>query len=564
MPIQRRQIPILPERPAVKSVATKAQRSYPVGYHLYSRAFAGNVLELTITTSDRWSREVRARLVTMINSKQADPIEVPFERTDDSTFTCRITPERPGFFSFRAQFSTNGGSTWFQDPAPDAWVLIDPQQIQDMRLYTLIPTVSGSIEDWANDLPRIQDMGFNTIHLLPLTTLDASLSPYAAHDLFDIDHSYLVTGVRSDGLSQLEDFVEKARSLEIRLCFDLVLNHVGATSSIAKRAPGWIVPDQNSRDGLKRAGYWSERGWQHWEDLVLINYEHPSVRIRAEIWAYMTEYALFWSKYANYTNGYIRFDNLHSSDRTFLHSLTRSLHEEYPRLGTLAEYFTDDDTLLDTVPMWGLNLILATPWTYRFVPQLREYLKQMHRVSEHVRYFMPITSHDSGSPAQEFGSSESIVPRYVAAAMLGTGATGITQGVEWGIAEKVEFIGHPPRLIRPPESKFAPFIKTVNKILADHPALRCGGNCHFVDNGHHAVIAAYRKDKGAGYLVVCNFDIMGQQYIEMDLAGVLESSGPLICVDLLSGTVSKFPGPRVSFLLPASGALVLACLPAEK
>ncbi len=226
----------------------------------------------------------------------------------------------------------------------------------------------------------------------------------------------------------------------------------------------------------------------------------------------------------------------------------------------LAEYFTDDDTLLDTVPTWGLNLVLATPWNYRFVPQLRDYLIHLHRVSERVRFFMPITSHDSGSPAQEFGSSESIVPRYVAAALLGTGATGITQGVEWGIAEKIEFIGRRPKLVRPPESRFAPFIQTVNQILTGHAAFRCGGNCHFVDNGHHAVIAACRKDKGpAWYLVVCNFDIMGLQHFETDLANLLETTGPQNCVDLLSGTKYSFPGPRLNFLLPPSGALVLMC-----
>jgi len=108
------------------------------------------------------------------------------------------------------------------------------------------------------------------------------------------------------------------------------------------------------------------------------------------------------------------------------------LRQTYPNVATIAEYFTDSATLLTTVPKWNLNLILATPWDSRFVPQLREYLKYIHSVSEHVRFFMPITSHDSGSPAQEFGSVESTIPRYIAAALLGTGATGITQGVEWG------------------------------------------------------------------------------------------------------------------------------------
>lgn len=80
--------------------------------------------------------------------------------------------------------------TWIHDPIPDAWVLVDPPQVDHMRLYTLIPSVSGSIADWAADLKRIRDMGFNTVHLLPLTVLDTSQSPYSARELFDIDPMY--------------------------------------------------------------------------------------------------------------------------------------------------------------------------------------------------------------------------------------------------------------------------------------------------------------------------------------------------------------------------------------
>jgi hypothetical protein len=106
--------------------------------------------------------------------------------------------------------------------------------------------------------------------------------------------------------------------------------------------------------------------------------------------------------------------NLHSSDPDFFTSLTAALHSEYPKVGILAEYFTDDCTLLNTGSHWGLNLILATPWNSKFAPQLCEYLKYVHSLSDHIRYFITVTSQDSGSPAQEFGTSESTVPRYVA------------------------------------------------------------------------------------------------------------------------------------------------------
>jgi hypothetical protein len=274
----------------------------------------------------------------------------------------------------------------------------------------------------------------------------------------------------------------------------------------------------------------------------------------------MTDYVLFWAKYANDTGGFVRFDNLHSSDPDFVQTLTTALHSEYPEVGILAEYFTDETTLLHTGPKWGLNLNLATPWIYKYVPQLREYLTYIHRVSKQLRYFMPITSHDSGAPAQEFGSADSTVPRYVAAALLGTGATGIPQGVEFGEKERIEFVGRKPKMQYPAEPRFALFIGQVNAILTGYPAFRCGDNCRFVDDGHPAVIAAFRRATGTqavGFLVVCNFDTRNPQRIAVDLAPFLGTDGPCPCCELLSGQTQVFAHPHMELLLPPCGAQVL-------
>jgi hypothetical protein len=561
MTTQHRQIPILPERPRVHPIDSQIRRSYPVGRQSFSRACKGEVLVLTITTRDPLPDNVQASLMTTLNSDGGNSwTKIPFVRADERNLTCRITPDHPGLHSFRAEFSLDRGATWLRDTVPDAWILIDPPQVDGLRVYTLIPAVSGTVADWKADLKRIGAMGFNAVHLLPVTTLDTSESPYAARDLFDIDHSYLLEGSRSDGLSQLEDFIGEAKRLNIRLIFDLVLNHVGVTSTMARRAPDWIVPDQNQADGFQRARYWTNQGWRTWDDLILINYEHPSEAIRSEIRAYMADYALFWAKYANDTGGLVRFDNLHSSDPDFVTALTASLHREYAGMGLLAEYFTDERSLLHIAPQWGLNLILATPWNYKFAPQLREYLNYIHRVSEHVRYYMPITSHDSGSPAQEFGTADSTVPRYVAAALLGTGATGIPQGVEFGEKERIDFIGGKPKMVYPAEARFAKFISRVNAILTEYPAFRRGENCRFVDNGHSAVIAAFRRDTGTqalGFLVVCNFDTVNPQGITVELAPVLGTDGPFTCCELLSGETRIFPHPHLELTLPPSGAQVL-------
>jgi len=320
------------------------------------------------------------------------------------------------------------------------------------------------------------------------------------------------------------------------------------------------VPDQSQTDGFRRARYWTDGGWKTWNDLVLINYEHPSEMIRSEIWAYMIDYALFWAKYADYTGGFVRFDNLHSSNPEFVQALTKALHSELPEVAVVAEYFTDEVTLLRTGPQWGLNLVLATPWSYKFVAELRTYLNYIHRVSNHVRYYMPITSHDSGSPAQEFGTADSTIPRYVAAALLGTGATGMPQGVELGERERVDFIGREAKMVFPSEPRFAPIIGQVNAILAEHRAFRCGGNCEFVDSGHDAIIAAFRRDpsdEAGGFLVVCNFDTRSQQGITIDLNAFLGAARPTEFSDLLAGKTQAVSSELLGLWLPPCSAQVL-------
>lgn len=556
----RSEIPPLPERPRQAPLGVTVRRSYHAGRQQFSRAFAGRTFEVELAMDAPAGDAVRVRLDTTLNANvPGEWVSLPFDRVDDHTFRCRVVPSKPGFFAFRARASVDAGATWIHDPVPMAWVMVDPPHIDGLRMYTLIPTASGRIADWASDLSRVKDLGFNAVHLLPVTRLDESQSPYSAHDLFDVDHAYLMESSETDGLAQLEAFVHRARELGIALCFDLVMNHVGVQSTMARRAPAWIVPDQSSPDGNKRARYWFEGQWRTWDDLVLVNYEHPNDQIRGEIWEYMTRYALFWGGYAASTGGLVRFDNLHSSNQEFVRSVTQSLASEYPTLGVLAEYFTDDVSLLNTVPEWGLNLVLATPWDRKFVPDLRGYLRYVHRVSEHIRYFMPITSHDVGSPAQEFGDAESTVPRYVASALLGTGCTGMPQGVEWGTPTKIEFIGRRPRRAPAGEARFGHLIRTVNGLLAGNAAFRKGDNCEFVDHDHGAIIAAFRRcpDRpSGGFLVACNFDIHGRQGVTCDLARFFGGPVPLKGRERLGDHQGCFDRALVQLDLPRCGAAV--------
>ena len=127
MTIHHRRIPVLPNRSITYPIARQILRSYPVGRQSFSRTCKGKNMTLTITTEEALPAEIRANILTTMNSNNGTEWEkVPFVRIDDRTLLCQIKPKHSGLHSFRAEFSMDNGDSWFRDTVPDAWVLVDP------------------------------------------------------------------------------------------------------------------------------------------------------------------------------------------------------------------------------------------------------------------------------------------------------------------------------------------------------------------------------------------------------------------------------------------------------
>jgi starch synthase (maltosyl-transferring) len=498
------------------------QRSFKSGPANFIRLYGDEPLELTVTLNAPEAADPLVTLHTDIGAQvPGEWRDVRFETTDRRTFKLSLSVPRCGFYRFRIKYSLNGGERWFWDRVPHSYVLVDPPTLRTVRFYSLIPSASGTLTDWKAMLPGLTAMGFDTLHLLPITPMGASQSPYAARSLFDVDDRYRDPAGPREGLEQLESFVQECRRVGIRLCFDLVLNHIAIDSEIVAACPDWIIPDDSEPDGFKRAGCWHMQSWIRWEDLAAINYDHPNAHVRRSIWDYMMNYALFWCNYAAYTGGMVRFDNLHSSHGPFIAELSATVRQNYADLTILGEYFTDELTLEKTVPEWGINLLLANSWEYPFGPSLRHYIEYLHTVAGRLRHLCAVTTHDTGVPAQLFGADRSIIPRYAICALYTTGQTGVTQGVEAGIPERVPFIGPPHRLDLSTGPDYRPEITAINALLANYPVLRGAGNFTFIDNGHAAILGAYRKPPpgaGNGFLLFANLDINQEQEISVNLA----------------------------------------------
>ncbi|MEI6564001.1 MAG: alpha-amylase family glycosyl hydrolase [bacterium] len=559
MTVPRLPIPQLTPRSLQKGEAGIIQRSFPFGQKNFFRLFHDQPLELVVSLNQRQSSPPQVILHTDIGAATAeDWQDIPFTATQGNEFKLSLSIPRCGLYRFRIKYSLDGGDQWFWDRVPHSYVMVDPPSIRTVRLYTLIPSASGTITDWKHLLPSITAMGFDAIHLLPITQMGYSDSPYAATNLFDVDTRYRDPSDPRSTLDQFEDFVQTCRTQGLRLCLDLVLNHICIDSQMVRSCPDWIVSDDTEPDGFKRAGCWHMQNWIRWEDLTLINYEHPNTFIRNDLCDYMKQYARFWSNYAACTGGMVRFDNLHSSNTDFVTELSASLHKDFPNLAILGEYFTDEGTLERTVPEWGINMLLANSWEYPFGPQLRHYLDYLHKVAGRLRHLCALTTHDTGVPAQLFGAESSAIPRYAICALYTLGQTGMVQGVEAGVKDRIAFIGPGRKLDLQPIPEIRDFITRINGLLATRNVFRQSGNVTFIDNGHEAILGAYRRDltgKEPGVLLFSNLDIYHAQTVVANLSKC-GLTFPLVVKDIFTGEPFSINDPTFPITMESCGVKI--------
>ncbi|MBN2528836.1 MAG: hypothetical protein JXR76_20770 [Deltaproteobacteria bacterium] len=541
--IPRRHIPALPVGVARIGTEGLVRRSFDVQNENPIRLYREETLELTIEFQS-YPEDAQVHCYTNFNQPNRSWIDLPLRKGDDDVFFLSQRARICGVFAFRMKYSFDGGKTWIWDRSPLMHVHVDPPRMRDIRNYTLIPTVLGTTEQWTDHLSHVKAMGFNMVHLLPVTAMGASESPYSAADLFQLDESFYKDNQHqsaTDGLAAFEAFVDAAKEANISLCIDLVLNHVAPDSALAQVAPDWIMPDKKEEDGLQRSGCWHMDEWLKWKDLVKIYYDHPNAEKKEAIWEYMRDYALFWANYANETNGMVRLDNLHNSDEDFISYILDCLRSEYPELIIHAEFFSDSNTLLKRAELWDLNLFLANSWEYPYAENLRDYIKHCHDIGNRLHQYMPVTTHDTGVPADLFGDANAVVPRYFITALFSTGQTGVVQGVEYAVTHKIEFIGRKQAFPHQKDAFIMDHITRINGVLADHDCLHQVGNLKFVDGNHGAIIGGFRaaRDEAfAGLLLLANLDTQHSHTVKINLSqitghqinllhDVFHDSGPL-------------------------------------
>ena len=483
---------------------------------------------------------------------------ITIKKTSFNQFSSTLEFANCGLFHFKLIYKLKNDEAYYWDHQPYTKLTVELNEFHNISVYTYIPNVSGKITDWVKDFAKISALGFNAIHLLPITELDHSQSPYAAKELFHIDPHYFEADKKKTEKYYIDELVNSCKINSIKLCLDLVFNHVGVNSNICLNNPHWIHPDPNEENGLKRAGYWHNNQWLKWRDIVLINFDHPVEETKQEIWDYFISYSLFWSEIANRTNGMIRLDNLHSTNFLFAEKALAEIRKNFPNIIIQAELFADDYAISKYMSKGNINLLLSTPWMTPFASEFRNQIKNIHHIYEIKRYIFAINSHDSDSAVEMYGSQQAIIPRYAATSLMSTGCTGMIQGTENGINKKLIFIGFQPRIELKDNTELQTAITKINQIKSSYKTFQTGKNIEFIDNENSGILACMRfgkKFNEPDFMIIANFNSGGNQNLSLNLTNYHTRQAK----NLLTGEVIFLQSLKDT-TLPASHTIILEIL----
>lgn len=421
----------------------------------------------------------------------------------------------------------------------------------DTAHWTAIPP-SGTFRELARRLDHIiGDLGFHIIQLLPVHPVPTTYarmgrfgSPFASTDFFSVDPALAEFDESATPLDQFVELADSIHARNARLFLDLPANHTGWASTFQCHHPEWFRREQDGR--FHSPGAWGVT----WADLVELDYSRPEV---AEA---MADVFLFWCEHG--ADGF-RCDAGYKVPATVWKHIIDSVRKVYPNTVFMLEGLGGELSVTDALlSQCGMD------WAYSEIFQqydrggLEWYLSGAIQRSEE---FGPLVNfaetHDNNRLAAH-GECHAMMRTALSALLSQQGCFGITAGVEWFCADKIDVHGAAP-LNWGAKRNQVQFISRLNAILDTVPSFFAGAKLRLVTRGGANAIAALRSREDApasDCLVAVNLDTTSPAAVEWPAD---RFSGEVIW-DLLTGktiTLRSNGGENASLTLPPGGAVAL-------
>lgn len=396
----------------------------------------------------------------------------------------------------------------------------------DQQGYTVIPP-SGTFRDVIRQLDFIiGTLRSRIIQLLPIHPIPTSYgkmgrygSPFASLDYFSVEPALAEFDTRSTPLEQFQELVDAVHARGSRIFLDIPVNHTGWASRLHCEHPEWYV--RNPDGTFQSPGAWGIV----WGDLSKLDYRLP------EVHHLMADVFLYWCHRG--VDGF-RCDAGYMLPHGAWLYITSKVRHEYPNTVFLLEGLGGPwETVEKLLGGAGLNWAYSELFQNYDREQITNYLeKWCYPVSRTLGLQIHFTeTHDN--PRLAARSPRWAKMRTAMCALLSVdGAFGITNGVEWYAAERINVHGSTSLNWGARENQTAE-IRRLQTILSIHSAFAAGAKLRFIHGKDGNTLALRREsaEDDSLVLVLVNLDAEQEQQVSWD--GALFQSNNLY--DLLTG-----------------------------
>ncbi len=418
------------------------------------------------------------------------------------------------------------------------------------------PGRHGTFKDVQKLLPRIAEMGFDTLYLPPIHPIGEEKRKGRNNSLVaetgDPGSPWAI-GNRSGGhkaihpeLGSLRDFqnlVKAAREMGIELALDIAYQ-CAPDHPYVKEHPQWF---KWRPDGTVQ---YAENPPKKYEDILPFNFETEDWE---GLWIELRSVLEYWIDKGVTV---FRVDNPHTKSFAFWEWVIREIRAKHPEVIFLAEAFTRP-RIMERLAKAGFNQSY-TYFTWRNTKkELEEYMLELTR-SDLRYYFRPNfwpNTPDILPPEITQGGENALIRRLILAATLSSSYGLYGPVYEFGYTQpmpnKEEYIDNEKYEIRHWDwnayTRIGEIIQLVNRIRKENRAFQNTNNIGFAETNNDQIICYYKRDRQTGntMIIAVNLDSWHTQSatvrIPLEQLGI-ETGNTFQVHDLLSGDRYQWQG----------------------
>jgi len=383
----------------------------------------------------------------------------------------------------------------------------------NLRQYTL----PGTFNAFADELPRLKEMGVKTLWFMPVTPiaqkkkLGSMGSYYACSDYTSINPEF----------STLDDFkklVKRSHEMGFKIIIDWVANHTGWDHVWTKEHPDYYLKDTATNDFKTPSGM---------EDIIELDYKNPALRNA------MTDAMMFWVNECD-IDGF-RCDLASWVDLSFWKE-ARGKIDAVKQLFWLGEF----DEL--EKPEYGEAFDASYTWTWMHgtedfykkhlaTDSLYTILKKYDDLGDSTMRTWFTTNHDenswNGTEYEKYGDMAKTLAVF---SMTWNGIPLLYSGQELPNRKRIKFFDK-DAIQWTGNNELHDFYKTLLNLHSDHPALRAGDptvqTFRIKTTDSKNVFAYLRKKDNKEVLVVFNLSVQKDLHfdiIDENVTGIFKNA----------------------------------------